>query len=293
MTLTVSEAPEATALQPMTDLLRGRRVVVLAGAGCSTESGIPDYRGPQGSLRTRKPMQYQDFVRGERFRARYWARSAVGWPRFSAARPNAAHHALAELEAAGVVPGIITQNVDGLHHAAGSRRVVELHGTLAAVRCLGCGETRPRADFQSALMEMNAEWADRLLRPAVVDAVEQAPDGDAELPDSAYDSFQVPPCAGCGGIIKPDVVFFGENVPKEWVDDAWSLFGQGEVLLVAGSSLHVYSGRRFVYRAKERGIPIAILNLGPTRADEMAAARVEATLGDALPRIADALLRGG
>jgi NAD-dependent SIR2 family protein deacetylase len=293
MTPTLSAAPEAAAMQPMIDLLRGRRVVVLAGAGCSTDSGIPDYRGPQGSLRTRKPMQFQEFVRSEPARARYWARSAVGWLRFSAARPNAAHHALAELESAGVVRGIITQNVDGLHHAAGSRRVVELHGTLDSVRCLGCGELRPRADFQRELMEMNPGWADRLLRPAAVEAVEQAPDGDAELPDEAYDGFRVPPCAGCGGVIKPDVVFFGENVPREWVDDAWRLFGEGEVLLVVGSSLHVYSGRRFIYRANEQGVPIAILNLGPTRADELAAARLEAPLGDSLPRIADTLLRHG
>jgi len=155
-------APEVETLQPLVELLRGRKAVVLAGAGCSTESGIPDYRGPEGSLRVRKPMQYQEFVRSEASRVRYWARSAVGWRRFSAARPNAAHHALAELEAAGAVRGIITQNVDGLHQGAGSRRVVELHGSLASVRCLECGGLVSRDAFQARLMALNAEWAARL-----------------------------------------------------------------------------------------------------------------------------------
>ncbi|HEU4452781.1 MAG TPA: NAD-dependent protein deacetylase [Longimicrobium sp.] len=276
-------------VRPLLDLLRGRRVVVLAGAGCSTESGIPDYRGPEGSLRTRKPMQYQEFVRSEAARVRYWARSAVGWTRFSAARPNAAHRALADLEAGGAVRGIITQNVDGLHHAAGSRRVVELHGSLAAVRCLGCGHAVARTEFQDGLLALNAEWAERLFAPSANGEVESAPDGDAELPQWAMESFRVPACEGCGGVLKPDVVFFGENVPAATVEDAWRLFGEGEVLLVAGSSLHVYSGRRFIYRAQEQGIPIAIANLGPTRADEMAAAKVEGRLGAILPQLADAL----
>ena len=277
--------PDTEALKPLVELLRGRSAVVLAGAGCSTESGIPDYRGPQGSLKTRTPVQYQDFVRSEATRARYWARSTVGWPRFSAARPNAAHHALARLEEAGAVRGVITQNVDGLHHAAGSRRVVELHGSLAAVRCLGCGETGPRADFQARLLAMNAEWAERLAERTV----EQAPDGDAELPAWAMETFRVPECQGCGGMVKPDVVFFGENVPAETVDRAWKLFEEGGVLLVAGSSLTVYSGRRFVYRAQKEGVPIAVVNLGPTRADEMAAAKVEGRLGAVLPLLADVL----
>ena len=269
-------------LQPLLDLLRGRRAVVLAGAGCSTESGIPDYRGPDA--KPRAPIQYQEFVRSEAARVRYWARSAVGWPRFSAAQPNAGHYALAELEDAGVVQGIITQNVDGLHHAAGSRRVVELHGSLASVRCLGCGRMEARDGWQARLLSMNADWARRLSVE-----VEQAPDGDAELPAWAMESFHVPACDGCGGVIKPDVVFFGENVPREWVEDAWRLFGQAEVLLVAGSSLTVYSGRRFIYRAQQDGVPIAIVNLGPTRADEAAAAKVEGRLGTVLPRLAEAL----
>lgn len=280
----VSPAPaDLDTLRPVADLLRGRRVVVLAGAGCSTESGIPDYRGPDAKPRT--PIQFQEFMRGEAARVRYWARSAVGWPRFSSARPNATHFALARLEEAGAVRGIITQNVDGLHQAAGSRRVVELHGSLAAVRCMECGEAGRRDDFQARLLDMNAEWA-RALRSGDVQA---APDGDAELPAWAMESFRVPACEGCGGVIKPDVVFFGENVPAARVQEAWSLFEEGEVLLVVGSSLTVYSGRRFIYRAQQDGVPIAIINLGPTRADDTAAARAEARLGDALPRLAEAL----
>ncbi|MBW3572798.1 MAG: NAD-dependent protein deacetylase [Gemmatimonadetes bacterium] len=282
--MAVSPLPEAEALAPLLHLLRGRRAVVLAGAGCSTESGIPDYRGP--GARPRTPIQYQEFVRSEAGRARYWARSAVGWPRFSAARPNAGHFALAELEDSGIVQGVITQNVDGLHHAAGSRRVVELHGSLASVRCLACGEVASRDRFQNRLLSMNGDWAEH-----VGAGVEQAPDGDAELPPSVVEAFRVPACESCGGVIKPDVVFFGENVPAERVEDAWRLFAEAEVLLVAGSSLTVYSGRRFIYRAQQQGVPIGIINIGPTRADPMAAAKVEGPLGRILPQLAQALRR--
>jgi NAD-dependent deacetylase sirtuin 4 len=290
MTLVVPSASDLD-LQPLLDLVRGRRAVVLAGAGCSTESGIPDYRGPESIQRVRKPMQYGEFVRSEAARVRYWARGTAGWTHVSAARPNAAHHALAELERGGVVQGIITQNVDGLHHAAGSRRVVELHGSLAAVRCLQCGTAAPRGAFQDRLLSLNDGWAERLAERTAADGVEQAPDGDAELPAWALEAFRVPACERCGGVMKPDVVFFGENVPKERVDEAWSLFAEGDVLLVLGSSLTVYSGRRFIYRAQQDGVPIGIVNIGPTRADEMAAAKVEGPLGSVLPALADALLR--
>lgn len=279
--------PDPTALEPLLDLLRGRRIVVLAGAGCSTESGIPDYRGPQGSLRSRKPIQYQEFMRSAEARARYWARSAVGWPRLAASRPNPAHLALARLEAAGAVRGIITQNVDGLHHAAGSRRVVELHGSLAAVRCLACGALEDRDVHQERLWALNPDWRRRLSQGV---GMESAPDGDAELPAWAVASFRVAGCPACDGIVKPDVVFFGENVPAARLEEAWRVFGEGEVLLVVGSSLTVYSGRRFVYRAGSEGKPVGIVNLGPTRADELAAARLEGRLGEVLPRLADALL---
>jgi NAD-dependent SIR2 family protein deacetylase len=281
------------ALAPLADLLRGRRAVVLVGAGCSTESGIPDYRGPEGSLRTRRPIQYREFVGSEEARVRYWARSAVGWPRMAAARPNAAHRALARLEEDGRLSGLITQNVDGLHQAAGSRRVVELHGSLAAVRCLGCDATVGRDGFQARLRALNPGWAEAVDRGASVGDAETAPDGDAEVPAWAVGSFRVPACDACGGVMKPDVVFFGENVPAAWVAEAWRVFEEADVLLVVGSSLTVYSGRRFVYRAQKEGMPIGIVNLGPTRADEVAAVKVEGRLGVALPRLAEALLRGG
>lgn len=274
-------------LEPLHELLAGRRVVVLAGAGCSTESGIPDYRGPEGVRRTRRPMQYQEFIRSESARVRYWARSTIGWPRFAAARPNPAHLALARLEEGGVVRGVITQNVDGLHQEGGSRRVVELHGSLAWVRCLDCGGYVSRAEYQDRLLALNPGWLESLNGGST----ELAPDGDAELPAWADSSFRVAPCERCGGVLKPDVVFFGENVPAERVDEAWRLFDEGEALLVVGSSLAVYSGRRFIYRAQERGVPIGIVNLGPTRADEAAAARVEGRVGEVLPRVAEVLLR--
>jgi NAD-dependent SIR2 family protein deacetylase len=272
-------------LEVVLGLLRGRRAVVLAGAGCSTESGIPDYRGPENIGRTRTPIQYQEFIRSEAARVRYWARSTAGWARIVGAQPNAAHHALARLEEGGVVRGIITQNVDGLHQAAGSRRVVELHGSLASVRCLACERITPREEHQERLRSLNAEWMDRLRNGGV----EVAPDGDAELSAQVVESFRVPACEGCGGVLKPDVVFFGENVPAERVQDAWSLFDEADVLLVAGSSLTVYSGRRFIYRAEKEGVPIAIVNIGPTRADDLAAVKVEGRLGSVLPGIAEAL----
>lgn len=280
--------PDVTRLRQLVHLLRCRRMVVLAGAGCSTESGIPDYRGPEGSLKKRSPIQFGEFVRHADARARYWARSTVGWPRLSATRPNPAHRALAELEAGGVVSGVITQNVDGLHHAAGSRRVVELHGSLAYVACLECGHRLRRDAFQERLTVMNAEWLAGLERAR--EAAETAPDGDAELSADAVAGFRVPGCDACGGVVKPDVVLFGENVPEGRVADAWRLFGEGDVLLVVGSSLTVFSGRRFVYRAREEAMPVAVVNLGPTRADPVAAAKVEDRLGRVLPRLARALL---
>lgn len=270
-------------LEPLADLLRGRRVTALVGAGCSTESGIPDYRGPDSAQRKRAPIQYREFVESAPARRRYWARSAVGWRRIATARPNAAHVGLADLEAAGVVTGIITQNVDGLHAAAGSRNVVELHGSLAWVLCLACGERTPRGDFQQRLLKLNDDWADRV----ATEALEPAPDGDAELPASAFEHFRVPSCDACGtGIIKPDVVFFGENVPRARVDEAWRVFEAGDVLLVAGSSLTVYSGRRFVYRAIEMAMPVAIVNIGPTRSDDAASVKIEGRLGAVLPALA-------
>jgi NAD+-dependent protein deacetylase sirtuin 4 len=257
--------------------LLGRRVLVLTGAGCSTESGIPDYRGPAGSLKKRRPVQFLEFVRQEEARRRYWARSLVGWRTFARAQPNAAHHALAELERRGTVVGVITQNVDGLHGAAGSARVVELHGSLHRVTCLSCGARLRRDELQEELERLNpasAGWG-----------AELAPDGDAELSPEAVRDFRVAPCPTCSGVLKPDVVFFGENVPPPIVERAWALFEGAEALLVVGSSLFVYSGLRFVRGAAERGLPIAIVNQGETRGDELARLRVDAACGEVLPAL--------
>jgi len=273
----------------LVDLARGRKIVALTGAGCSTESGIPDYRGP--TARPRTPIQHREFVDKPASRARYWARSTVGWPRIVQAKPNPAHHALAQLEAAGVLAGVITQNVDGLHHAAGSSNVVELHGALARVRCLACHAITSREALHQRLLAANAGW--RFVDVAPGDAEmdgepEVAPDGDAEI---AGDGFRVVACEACDGVLMPDVVFFGGSVPRGTLDAAWALFDRAELLLVAGSSLAVFSGYRFVRRAAERGVPVAIVNHGPTRGDDLAALRIDARLGEALPALAVSLRR--
>jgi NAD-dependent deacetylase sirtuin 4 len=279
-------APEPASSQPpdvgaLTRLLRGRRIVVLTGAGCSTESGIPDYRGPGTRARARNPIQHMEFLSRPEVRVRYWARSLIGWPRFSQARPNAAHHALAALERDGHVLGLITQNVDRLHHAAGSTRIIELHGALAEVRCLSCGQREARAELQERLLALNPGFMEQ--------QVELRPDGDAELPLEAVRSFQVADCTSCGGAMKPDVVFFGDNVPRPTVDAAFAMLEEGDALLVVGSSLAVFSGYRFVLRASERHMPIALINIGESRGDELADVRVEARAGEVLPQLVEAL----
>ncbi|HUH01188.1 MAG TPA: NAD-dependent protein deacetylase [Kofleriaceae bacterium] len=261
--------------------LGGRRLVALTGAGISTESGIPDYRGPETARRARNPIQYRAFVHDPHARTRYWARSVVGWPRISSARPNRAHTALVAMERGGVLGGIITQNVDRLHHHAGSRAVIELHGGLDRVRCLACDAREPRAALQHRLLELNPAWLHR--------GGADAPDGDADLDDIA--DFRVAPCLQCGGTLKPDVVFFGECVPRPIVDAAFATLDTADALLVVGSSLTVYSGYRFIRRAAERRIPIAIINLGPTRGDPHATVLHHARAGDALPTLASALTR--
>jgi NAD+-dependent protein deacetylase sirtuin 4 len=281
-------APEpATSAPPdvgaLVELLRGRRIVVLTGAGCSTESGIPDYRGPGTRARARNPIQHMEFLGRPEVRARYWARSLIGWPRFSSARPNAAHHALAELERDGYVLGLITQNVDRLHHAAGSSRVIELHGALADVRCLSCSERVSRKDLQERLLALNPSFLEQ--------QVELRPDGDAELPVEAVHSFRVADCEHCGGALKPDVVFFGDNVPRPTVDAAFAMLEEGDALLVVGSSLAVFSGYRFVLRAAERQMPIGMINIGETRGAELADVHVEARAGEVLPLLASELAR--
>ena len=276
---------DTSRLDDLVELMAGRRVVALSGAGISTESGIPDYRGPEARRRARNPIQYQAFVSDPAARARYWARSTIGWPRLAQARPNAGHRALARLEEAGFVRGVITQNVDRLHQAAGSRRVVELHGALAEVNCLDCHAHEPRTALQDRLLDLNPRWS---TRPA-----ELAPDGDAELAEAAERAFRVPACRQCGGVLKPAVVFFGENVPRPRVAAAWQVFAEAEVLLVVGSSLAVYSGYRFVLKAAKEARPIAIVNLGPTRGDAAAQIRINERLGVVLPELADALTEKG
>jgi len=275
------EAGLDASLDGVVELLAGRRVVVLTGAGCSTESGIPDYRG-NGRPRARSPIQHDAFVRRPEVRQRYWARATLGWQRFSDARPNAAHGALAAMEQTGAVRGIITQNVDRLHRTAGSRRVIELHGALADVRCLHCGGAEDRRELHARLLAANPGWLARVATTA--------PDGDADLPPAEEAGFNVLDCAACQGPLMPDVVFFGGTVPEAKVAAAWALLDEAEALLVVGSSLAVYSGWRFVRGASERGLPIASINLGPTRADTLSQARVDAPAGTCLPRLAERLV---
>ncbi|MGZ3474696.1 MAG: NAD-dependent protein deacetylase [Polyangiales bacterium] len=260
--------------------MRGRKVCVLTGAGCSTESGIPDYRGPGTRERARNPIQHRAFLEDAAVRARYWARATLGWQHFSRAEPNAAHLALASLERAGVVNGLITQNVDRLHHAAGSQTVIELHGALAEVGCLACGAIEDRAALQQRLLASNPDFTTR--------SVEIAPDGDAELANVS--DFAIPACLACDGILKPNVVFFGDSVPRARVDAAFRLLDEADVLLVVGSSLAVFSGYRFVLRAAERAMPIGLVNVGETRADTHARVRVDARAGEVLPALARALV---
>ena len=277
----ISPLTEATphTLDDLLRLLGGKRIAVLTGAGCSTESGIPDYRGPETRRRARNPIQHRAFMSDPVARRRYWARAVVGWDRFAAAAPNDGHQALAAMEAKGLLTGLVTQNVDRLHQGAGSRAVVELHGALAEVVCLDCGALSPREALQERLSQRNPGWAQR--------HAEMAPDGDAEIDPSA--DFRVVHCERCDGPLKPHVVFFGEGVPKARVEAAWAMVDAADVLLVVGSSLAVYSGYRFVRGAAKRGQPVALLNLGETRGDAHATVKVEGRAGALLPLIAQRL----
>jgi NAD-dependent SIR2 family protein deacetylase len=253
-------------------------VVVLSGAGISTESGIPDYRGPSGQLRARLPMTVQEFTASPAARRRYWARSYVGWQRIAGAQPNAGHLAVAALQQRGAVTGVITQNVDGLHQAAGARDVIELHGGLDHVVCLDCGARSQRSQLNERLRAVNGEL--------VAEIAQLNPDGDVELADELVASFGLVGCACCGSdLLKPDVVFFGENVPRARVTRCFELVERAASLLVLGSSLTVMSGLRFVHRAAARGIPVAIVNEGTTRGDEYADVRLDGPLGEVLPAL--------
>ncbi|WP_243649292.1 NAD-dependent protein deacetylase [Luteibacter rhizovicinus] len=251
-----------------------KRLFVVTGAGISTDSGIPDYRDGAGAWKRSPPMTLQAFMGTALARARYWARSMIGWQSFGSARPNVAHRALAAMEHAGRIELLLTQNVDGLHEAAGSLNVVDLHGRLDRVRCMNCGDIRPRDALQQRLIAANPDW---LEVSATI-----APDGDADLDGVDFSRFNVPPCLVCDGILKPDVVFFGENVPRARVDTAWAHLDRADAMLVAGSSLMVYSGYRFVLEASRRGLPIASLNLGVTRADDLLTMKIERPVAEAL-----------
>ncbi|ARP91387.1 NAD-dependent deacetylase [Bordetella genomosp. 9] len=269
-------------LHALRDFVRAHpRLFVLTGAGCSTGSGIPDYRDSEGAWKRRPPMQFQVFMGDALARARYWARGMVGWRMFGNVAPNAAHLALAAMERKGLFSLLVTQNVDGLHEKAGSRDVVDLHGRMDRVRCMRCGHLLPRQRMQAWLEEANPDWLHL--------NAEDAPDGDADLEGVDFSAFHVPPCPICGGILKPDVVFFGETVPRDRVERANAALERSDAVLVVGSSLMVYSGYRFVAAAARGGLPIAAVNLGRTRADADLSLKIEQPCADALAAL-DAML---
>ena len=270
------ESPELVAV------LTGRRVAVLTGAGISTDSGIPDYRGPDSP--PANPMTIRQFTSSREFRQRYWARNHLGWRHMAQTMPNAGHRAVATLERDGVATGVITQNVDLLHTKAGTRNVINLHGTYARVVCLNCGHTMSRAALAEQLEAANPGFAERAER---LGGLAVAPDADAVVADT--DSFRFVDCPACAGMLKPDIVYFGENVRKEVVDQAYSLVDESDAVLVAGSSLTVFSGYRFVRHAAARGIPIAIINRGPTRGDDLATVKVHGGCSELLVLLADEL----
>ncbi len=280
-TPTEEPPPGSTDLEPVAEALRAGGVLVLSGAGISTESGIPDYRGEGGSLSRHTPMTYQDFTATAQARRRYWARSHLGWRTFGRARPNAGHRAVAAFGRHGLLSGVITQNVDGLHQAGGSAGVVELHGSLDTVVCLSCGASSPRRELAERLARANPGFSPT--------AAGINPDGDADLTDEQVGDFRVVPCARCGGILKPDVVFFGETVPPQRVEHCRELVREAASLLVLGSSLTVMSGLRFVRQAAQAGKPVLIVNRDPTRGDRHALTRVALPLGAALTTVAGRL----
>jgi NAD-dependent SIR2 family protein deacetylase len=271
-----AESPELVAV------LAGRRVAVLTGAGISTDSGIPDYRGPDSP--PSNPMTIRQFTSDPVFRQRYWARNHVGWRHMDNTLPNAGHRALAALERDGVVTGVITQNVDLLHSKAGSQNVINLHGTYAQVICLSCGDSMSRATLGEKLDELNPGFVERV---GAVGGLAVAPDADAVVTDTAC--FRYLDCPSCGGMLKPDIVYFGENVTKAVVEQAFSLVEAADALLVAGSSLTVFSGYRFVRHAAALGIPVAIVNRGPTRGDDLAAVKVDGGCSELLTLLAEEL----
>ncbi|MEU6583461.1 NAD-dependent protein deacetylase [Nocardia sp. NPDC046763] len=278
------DSGSAQQLDRLLDLVSGRRLAVLTGAGISTDSGIPDYRSADAPPRT--PMTYQQFIGDQLFRKRYWARNHVGWRRMDAARPNPSHRALARLERAGLVSGLITQNVDLLHTKAGHRRVIDLHGVYARVRCLACDALTSRMALADRLEAANPGFADSF----PLDGLEVAPDADAVVTDT--DAFRMVDCLHCGGLLKPDIVYFGESVPKPRVAAALDLVDSADALLVVGSSLTVMSGLRFARRTAKSGRPLIILNRGGTRADALATLIIDTGCAPVLTALSDALTVG-
>lgn len=268
-------------VQDAAAVLRGRRIAVATGAGISTDSGIPDYRGEDSPART--PMTYQQFRDDPAFRRRYWARNHVGWRHVHDTRPNAGHLALARMEAAGLVTGVITQNVDLLHEEAGSRTVIDLHGRYDEVVCLDCGRTESRSHLAERLEALNPGFAE------AADGIEAAPDADADVSEALVAGFTPPTCQHCGGVLKPQIVYFGETVPRHRADRALALIDESEALLVAGSSLVVQSGLRLVRRAVADGLPIVIVNRGATRGDPFATVKIDAGVSETLVELAAAL----
>lgn len=284
MSTTVPPARAMTpaALADVVDVLRGHHLVVLTGAGVSTDSGIPDYRGPDSPRRT--PMTFQQFVGDADFRRHYWARNHVGWRHVDRTVPNAGHHAIARLERRGVVTGVITQNVDLLHEAAGSRRVIDLHGRYDRVVCLDCGHVEPRSELAERLDALNPGFAESI---GQVEDVEVAPDADAVVERTSH--FVVAGCVVCGGILKPDIVYFGETVPKERVELAYATVDAADAMLVAGSTLSVQSGLRFVRHAAQTGKPVVVVNRGATRGDRYATVTLHAGTSETLADLAEML----
>lgn len=278
------------AVDHLADMLAGGEVVALTGAGMSTGSGIPDYRGPDRVPRA-NPMTVSQLRSGVEARRRYWARSFIGWPRFASAAPNEAHRLVARLEGAGMIRSTITQNVDGLHQEAGARAVLELHGSLGRVICLTCGETRSRAALQEDLAQANPEWVRRTAStPGEQVIPEVRPDGDAEVTESMIASFRLVGCLVCGSdMLKPDVVMFGENVEPGLLQRCYAECDTARTLLVLGSSLSVFSGYRFAKRARAAGIPVAIVTRGRTRADGEVALQIDGLLDDVLARACSVL----
>lgn len=270
-----------SSVSDLVSVLGSCKTLVLSGAGVSTDSGIPDYRSPESLKRNHKPMRFQEFVGSVAAQKRYWARSLVGWPVMDRAEPNVNHDVVARLERGGFVGGVLTQNVDDLHFKAGSERVIELHGGLNRAVCLACGALEKRVRLQRRMLHLNPEF-DGV-------ATEIKPDGDA-IVEQSYDDFRLPECLRCSGVLKPDVVFFGENVPRARVERAWAMLAEAEALLVLGSSLTVFSGYRFVVRAVKEGKPVVIVNRGETRGDGDATLKLDEPLADVLLEVAERLL---